>query len=96
MTYKVAIAISGAVSLGSYEAGTMYEIINAIKLHNESNPSDQHIKIDVMTGASAGGMTAALTAQKLLYESYSLTEPLTNVGYLAWVKGTHRWLAYSA
>lgn len=89
MTYKVAIAISGAVSLGSYEAGTMYEIINAIKLHNESNPPDQHIKIDVMTGASAGGMTAALTAQKLLYESHSLTEPLTNVGYLAWVKKVH-------
>ncbi|MEM5498422.1 patatin-like phospholipase family protein [Paraglaciecola mesophila] len=89
MTYKVAIAISGAVSLGSYEAGTMYEIINAIKLHNESNPSDQRIKIDVMTGASAGGMTAALIAQKLLYESNSLTGALTNVGYLAWVKKVH-------
>ena len=31
MTYRVAIAISGAVSLGSYEAGTLYEIIKALK-----------------------------------------------------------------
>lgn len=86
MTYKVAIAISGAVSLGSYEAGTMYEIINAIKLHNETNPEDQHIKIDVMTGASAGGMTAAMVAQKLLYEADALKDPYTNAGYNAWVE----------
>ncbi|MFT7215735.1 MAG: putative acylesterase/phospholipase RssA, partial [Paraglaciecola sp.] len=86
MTYKVAIAISGAVSLGSYEAGTMYEIINAIKLHNSQNSDDRQIKIDVLTGASAGGMTAALVAQKLLYESQALENPRTNVGYQAWVE----------
>jgi hypothetical protein len=75
MTYKVAIAISGAVSLGSYEAGTMYEIINAIKLHNSQNPDARQIKVDVLTCASAGGMTAALVAQKLLYESQALEPP---------------------
>jgi hypothetical protein len=86
MTYKVAIAISGAVSLGAYEAGTMYEIINAFKLHNEKNDPAEHIKIDVLTGASAGGMTAALVAQKLLYAEQGLAGPDSNVGYEAWVK----------
>ncbi|WP_340680484.1 patatin-like phospholipase family protein [Paraglaciecola sp.] len=86
MTYKVAIAISGAVSLGAYEAGTMYEVINAFKLHNEKNPPEEHIKIDVLTGASAGGMTAALVAQKLLYAEQGLAGPDSNVGYDAWVK----------
>lgn len=86
MTYKVAVAISGAVSLGSYEAGTIYELISAIKKHNESNPKDEHIFIDVLTGASAGGMTAALIAQKLLYEADGLNEPYQNAGYQAWVR----------
>lgn len=86
MTYKVAIAISGAVSLGSYEAGTMYEVINAFKLHNEKNNPDEHIKIDVLTGASAGGMTAALVAQQLLYAEQGLSGADTNIGYDAWVK----------
>ena len=86
MPYRVAIAISGAVSLGSYEAGTLYEIINAIKTHNNATDTEQHIHIDVLTGASAGGMTAALAAQKLLYEAPSLSDAYTNAGYLAWVK----------
>ena len=34
MTRKLAIAISGAVSLGSYEAGVMYE--KTIFRHNEN------------------------------------------------------------
>ena len=38
MTYRVAFAISGAVSLGSYEAGTIYEIIRAFAEHNNSQP----------------------------------------------------------
>ncbi|MEX0322991.1 MAG: patatin-like phospholipase family protein [Puniceicoccaceae bacterium] len=86
MSYKVAIAISGAVSLGTYEAGTVYELINAIKLHNENNPENEKISIDVLTGASAGGMTAGLVAQKLLYDAPALEDPNTNVGYDAWVK----------
>ena len=86
MTYKVAFAISGAVSLGAYEAGTMYEVINAFKLHNQKNAPDEHIKIDVLTGASAGGMTAALVAQKLLYAEQGLDGADSNVGYEAWVK----------
>ena len=66
MTYRVAFAISGAVSLGSYEAGTIYEIISALSEHNKNLPenSNERIEIDVLSGASAGGMTAALIAHK--------------------------------
>ena len=33
MPKKLSVTVSGAVSLGSYEAGVMYEIIHAIKEH---------------------------------------------------------------
>ncbi len=84
MTHKISIAISGAVSLGSYESGTMYELIHAIKLHNEQNP-DNRIEIDVLSGASAGGMTAAMIAQKLLYDGAELDDPVNNCLYDVWV-----------
>lgn len=44
MTYRVAMAISGAVSLGSYEAGCVYELLNAFKEHN-ANPQNTPIEI---------------------------------------------------
>lgn len=86
MPYRLAIAISGAVSLGSYEAGVMFEVIRAIGMHNKavSNEDDQ-IKIDILTGASAGGMTAAILAQKLLFEAESLEHPNSNHLYEPWV-----------
>ena len=87
MTHKVAIAISGAVSLGSYESGTLYELINAIKLHNQQNPTEK-IEIDVLSGASAGGMTAAMVAQKLLYDAPALEAPESNSLADTWIKGT--------
>ncbi|MFO0210364.1 MAG: patatin-like phospholipase family protein, partial [Pseudanabaena sp.] len=82
MSRKLAIAISGAVSLGSYEAGVMYEVLEAIAVHNalpENN--DKRIEIDVITGASAGGMTAGILAQKLLCDGKSLRDPYTNPLY---------------
>ena len=86
MSYRLAIAISGAVSLGSYEAGAMFEIIRAIGTHNNHVDESEKIHIDVLTGASAGGMTAAILAQKLLYEGDSLDDPTGNHLYQPWVK----------
>ncbi len=86
MAYRLAIAISGAVSLGSYEAGVMFEIIRAISSHNSKVADNKQIKIDVLTGASAGGMTAVILAQKLLFEGNTLETPVTNHLYLPWVK----------
>lgn len=88
MSQKLAIAISGAVSLGSFESGVMYEIIEAIAQHNlhPNTTEDQKIFIDVIVGASAGAMTAAIVAQKLLFEADKLRKPLQNDIYRAWVE----------
>lgn len=88
MPQKLAVAISGAVSLGSYEAGVMYEIIEAIAQHN-SHPDTteaQRIEIDVITGASAGAMTACILAQKLMFEAEALRQPYANALYGPWVE----------
>lgn len=88
MSQKLAIAISGAVSLGSFESGVMYEIVEAIAQHNlhPETTEDQKIIIDVVTGASAGAMTAAILAQKLLFEADQLRSPYQNDIYRAWVE----------
>jgi predicted acylesterase/phospholipase RssA len=69
MPKRLAITIAGAVSLGSYEAGVLYEVLDAIHQHNcvPGTPDEDRIEIDVLTGASAGAMTAAIVAQKMLY-----------------------------
>lgn len=86
MSKRLAITISGAVSLGSYEAGVLYEIIAAIGHHNQAVAGEEDkIYIDVLTGASAGGMTAAIAAQKLLYDADALADPHNNPFYNPWV-----------
>ncbi len=89
MTKKLAIVISGAVSLGSYEAGVMYEVLEAIALHNESLPEKHpdRVVIDVITGASAGAMTAAILSQQLYFGGKTLRQPYDgNPLFDAWVK----------
>jgi predicted acylesterase/phospholipase RssA len=92
----LAITIAGAVSLGSYEAGATYEILDAIRQHNENPETIENgdfIRIDVLTGASAGGMTASILAQKLLYAKNLFvgrdgkSSPYDNPLYNTWVKG---------
>lgn len=55
---KLAITISGAVSLGSYEAGVLYEIFEALRRHNEHVDvlagKAPKVVINVLCGASAG------------------------------------------
>jgi hypothetical protein len=90
MPHRLAIAISGAVSLGSYEAGVMYEILRAIAQHNQAvgENSQERVVIDVITGASAGAMTACILAQKLMFEADQLedSDSRKNVLYQAWVE----------
>lgn len=88
MTKKLAIVISGAVSLGSYEAGVMYELLEAIAHRNESLETDHpdRVAIDVITGASAGAMTAAILSQQLFYGGSRLRDPYNNPLFNAWVK----------
>lgn len=87
MAKRLAITIAGAVSLGSYEAGVLYEVLEAIAVHNTdaSTPDDQKIYVDVITGASAGAMCATVLAQKLLYEGASLRDPKSNALHDPWI-----------
>jgi predicted acylesterase/phospholipase RssA len=67
-TKYAAVTIAGAVSLGSYESGAMYELLDALAQHNASpltKQSGDYVKIDVITGASAGGVTGAILTQRL-------------------------------
>jgi predicted acylesterase/phospholipase RssA len=73
MPKRVAITIAGAVSLGSYEAGVIYELLEAFRGHNQrTQDRDARIYVDVLTGASAGGMTAAMLAQRLMFDGGSM------------------------
>ncbi len=92
---RLAITIAGAVSLGSYEAGALYELLDAMRQHNTqvaAKGEGQPIYVDVLTGASAGGMTAAILAQKLLFDGPAFVDaggnsaPWANPLYDTWVK----------
>ncbi|HEV2803555.1 MAG TPA: patatin-like phospholipase family protein [Chthoniobacterales bacterium] len=88
MPKRLAITVAGAVSLGSYEAGVLYEIVEALRQHNEDprTPPNERIEIDVLTGASAGGMTATIAAQKLLFDAPALRDPVKNSFRQPWVE----------
>ncbi len=96
MPKYLAVTVAGAVSLGSYEAGATYEILDAIRQHNEHPDTvakGDFVRIDVLTGVSAGGMTAAILAQKLLFAKNSFvtadgkSSPYDNPLYNTWVRG---------
>jgi hypothetical protein len=88
MPKRLAITVAGAVSLGSYEAGVLYEVLDAVRQHNTgpATTDNERIKIDVLTGASAGGMTAIILAQKLLLSGGEFLGPYDNPVYNTWVK----------
>ena len=74
---------------GSYESGVAFEILDALSQHNQwaaQNNPDERIEIDVLTGASAGGMTVAMIAQRLLFDGAAMNLPYDNPLYNAWVR----------
>lgn len=87
MSKRLAITVAGAVSLGSFEAGVLFEILSAIKQHNQdpATKDNERIEVDVLTGASAGGMTATIAAQKLLFDAAALDGAYRNSFYRPWV-----------
>ena len=69
-TRKIALILAGGVSLGSYEAGVLTELLYALEALNqraEANGGPRFV-LDVMTGSSAGGMTAVLVSRIMLYD----------------------------
>ncbi len=88
MPKRLAVTIAGAVSLGSYEAGVLYEVLDAIHHHNNDPATSDcnRIIIDVLTGASAGAQTVIILAQKLMYSAGEFRGPYDNPLYHAWVE----------
>ncbi len=71
----------------------MYELLEAMASSNEllkqrypERYERDRVVIDVITGASAGAMTAAILAQQLIYKGRELRLPYGNALYQAWVK----------
>ncbi len=70
-TFKLGISMAGAVSAGAYTAGVMDYLLEA--LENWQKAKDlglpgtpkHNVLIEVLTGASAGGMTAVITAASI-------------------------------
>jgi predicted acylesterase/phospholipase RssA len=58
---QIALVLSGGVSLGSYIAGALDEVLLALRTGNGD------YEIDLITGASAGATTGAILAHALLY-----------------------------
>lgn len=80
---KLALVLPGAVSLGAYEAGAVYELLLALALQGRECP----FCIDLIIGTSAGALTGALAAFSLarneaplrLHEAWVYGLGLTNL-----------------
>jgi predicted acylesterase/phospholipase RssA len=71
--FKIGINMAGAVSAGAYTAGVLDFLTEALdewykaKARGEAVPAHD-VSIEVFTGASAGGMCAAISALMLQQE----------------------------
>ncbi len=65
---RLALVLSGAVSLGSFEAGALDEILFVLQKLAEDPGVDDPWVLDVITGASAGSMTAGLVARAVMHD----------------------------
>src|SRR4051812_43369271 len=66
-TLRLTMILSGAISLGAYEAGVVSQIAFALDKWNEARPDAPPLAvIDVISGASAGAMTGAMLAAHIM------------------------------
>jgi predicted acylesterase/phospholipase RssA len=67
--FRIGICMAGAISAGAYTAGVMDYLIEALNeweiRRGQSNVPTHKVVIPIMGGASAGGMTAILTASSI-------------------------------
>ena len=55
-TTYLAIMMGGGISLGSYEAGVLVELMKELTYYNNNNNDHKYV-IDLLVGASAGSIT---------------------------------------
>jgi hypothetical protein len=69
--FELGIVMAGAISVGAYSAGVMVFLIEALDAYEDAKKQDgwdgpvYDMRIPVMAGASAGGMTAAISALQI-------------------------------
>lgn len=68
-TYRLGLAMAGAVSAGAYTAGAMDHVFQTLRIWAQRQGQDQdnliprhRVEIEALSGASAGGIMAALVA----------------------------------
>lgn len=104
MTFHLALNMAGAVSAGAYTAGVLDFLIEALDewydaretqraLHGDDFESwtipAHEVKLDVLSGASAGGMCAAISAvalQEIFDHVHQTESPMGNRLYESWVR----------
>lgn len=63
---RLALILSGAASLGSFEAGVLTELLWTLEYEWRHADASRRWTLDIITGASAGAMTAALVARAVM------------------------------
>ncbi len=96
--FELGIVMAGAVSAGAYSAGVMDFLIEALDAYYEARTSPDwdgprhDVRIPIMTGASAGGMTGAIAALHAFRDLQHVQAaaapppPQLNRLYSSWVK----------
>lgn len=93
-TFEVGLVMAGAVSAGAYTAGVMDFLLMALEdwyaaKQEGKNVPNHDVCIKVMTGASAGGMTTALTTVEMIQRAAepgrSSVKEFQSKMYEAWV-----------
>ncbi|WP_026786188.1 patatin-like phospholipase family protein [Planktothrix rubescens] len=78
---QISLNLSGGIALGAYMAGVCFELVRQARKDNSP------LLIDLITGASAGAMTGAITAYYLLNREITDTEyESQNILQRAWVE----------
>jgi hypothetical protein len=101
--FEIGLALAGAVSAGAYTAGVVDFFVEALDAYEVARQTGRtpegevwtgpthRVRVPVTAGASAGGMTAAMTAIQInadfehLGEGRTLSVPARNRLYASWV-----------
>lgn len=100
-TFRLGISMAGAISAGAYTAGVMDYLLEALESWQKAKELDlpgvpkHEVVVEVINGASAGGMTAVITAAALQkdfphvnQQNYFSAESRENPLFDSWVNLT--------
>jgi hypothetical protein len=96
--FELGVVMAGAISAGAYTAGVMDFLMEALDAYEEAKLAPDwtgpvhDVRIPVMAGASAGGMTAAISALHAfhplahVWPGEAVPAPAANRLYSSWVR----------